>query len=112
MTPAALSAGPRRGIVLLQAALLVLLVPAALLGAFGVASVAVPAACGDFSGAAMLPVMLSWAVGGPLGLVALVVGWFARSGSARLRRACIGLALLALALPAVATALATRWHCH
>jgi hypothetical protein len=96
----------------LQIAVLIFTVPAVIWGVFVVFTAAFPAPCGDFSGAAALGAAAAWLIDLPVGLLTLGVGVFVTRGSPSLRKACIGLSLLTLVLPNIATALLQHSPCH
>jgi hypothetical protein len=96
----------------LQIAVLVFTVPAVIWGVFVVFTAAFPASCGDFSGAAALGAAAAWLIDLPIGLLTLGVGVFVTKGSQRLRKACIGISLLTLVLPNIATALLQHSRCR
>jgi len=66
--------------------------------------------CGDDPGP-MLSVMMAWLIDAPIGLGALAVGMFIQRGFPLLRRICLAIALLTLAMPVVTSMLFDRHHC-
>ena len=97
----------------LQIGALIFALPAIVLGlGFGVWSTAFPPICGDSSGAVALGLIACWIVDLPIGLLALAIGWFVKSGTARLRKICIGASLFTLSLPVAGTIIFQIWHCR
>lgn len=90
---------------------LVLAVPALACGIVVVWSSAFPPICGDSSGVAGLGLAACWLLDLPCGGLALAIGLRVRSGAARLRQLCIGISMITLCLPIIATALFQRLHC-
>jgi hypothetical protein len=102
----------RRGMgILFQIAALVLAFPAIIWGVFVVWSTAFPPVCGDASGVVGLGVAACWLVDLPIGLLALASGLLVKSGAARLRKICIGISLVTLALPIIASGIFQTLHC-
>ena len=83
-----------------QLAALFLASAAVLWGIAAACSVAFPGPSGEW---AVLAVYASYVVNVPVGLTALGVGLLVKRGSARLRRICIVVALVALWLPILAS---------
>jgi len=102
----------RRGMgILFQIAALVLAFPAIIWGVFVMWSTAFPPVCGDASGVVGLGVAACWLVDLPIGLLALASGLLVKSGAARLRKFCIGVSLVTLALPIIASSIFQTLHC-
>jgi hypothetical protein len=97
--------------ILLQIFALVFGAAAVLFGGFMTWSTAFPPKCGDWSGLTDLGVVECWVVNLPIGLLTLGIGWFVKKGSPRFRKICIGTALVALALPILASLFLLRRHC-
>lgn len=102
---------PSNASILLQIGALVLAGPAVLLGVFGIYTALLPGPCGDWSGLNDLGVVECWVGDAPIGLLILVIGYFVKKGSPRLRRICIVTSLVVLSLPMIASVLLHRSHC-
>ncbi|MGO9847251.1 MAG: hypothetical protein ACLPKT_11800 [Methylocella sp.] len=103
---------PRGMGILFQIIALVFAFPAVVWGVVVVWSTAFPPICGDSSGVVAMGVAECWIVDLPIGLLALAIGLFVKSGSARLRKICIGTSLIILSLPIIASSIFQIWHCH
>lgn len=83
-----------------QLAAIFLASAAVMWGVAAVYSVAFPGPSGEW---AKLAVFASYVINVPFGLAAISIGLFVKTGSARLRRICIVVSLVALALPILAS---------
>ena len=83
-----------------QLAAIFLASAAVLWGIAAAYSVAFPGPSGEW---ANLAVFASYAINVPVGLAAISIGLFVKTGSARLRRICVVVSLVALALPVLAS---------
>jgi hypothetical protein len=96
--------------ILFQIIALVLGSAAMLWGLFCAYLAAFPGPCGDNPGPG-LGVIEAFVLDVPVGLLALLIGLFVKKGSRGMRRNCIVISIVTLALPVIAYLLLQRRHC-